>query len=233
MPLGPRLVLGLLGMLAAGVLSLVFRRARPPWGQWAAAAALTPAVIVALSALGLNSGQRTRYVFWGAVVGILCVRGDRSAKPIPAFAVRSAVVFVAFVVLGPAVGLLFHWLRYQAGIVALDDDWEIGISLEDGAIASAVGCLLAGLLVLASAGGGWGSAPSGPATSPSAAGGSAEPSAPLAVGSRARRSVGARDRTRRMPGAKTSRSCKPHDGRGFTATGKLPPVDPGPVEPPE
>ena len=173
MPLGPRLVLGLLGMLFAGVLSLVFRRARVRWGQWAAAAALTPAVIVALSALGLNSGQRTEYVFWGAVVGIVCVRGRRPAGPTPAFGTRSAVVFIAFATLGPVVGLLFHWLRYQAGVVELYDGWEIRLSLEDGAIASVAGCLLAGLLVIMSASRARSAAPPTPAASPTAVSGNA------------------------------------------------------------
>jgi hypothetical protein len=151
MPLSPRIALGILGMLFAGMLSLVFRRAHFRLLQWVTALALAPAVIVFLSILGLNSGQKTEYVFCGALVGIVCVRGQRPFEPIPAFASRSLALFAAFALCGPAIGLLFHYFRYKAGLVQLVDEWEIGLSLEDGVIASAYGCILAGILVCVSA----------------------------------------------------------------------------------
>jgi hypothetical protein len=151
MPLTPRLILGLLGTLFAGLLNLVFCGSKGRARQFVWAFALSPAVILGASMLGLNSGQRTDYVFLGAVVGIVCVRGTRPPGPIPAFGRRALVVFIAFIVLGPLVGLAFHWLRYQAGYVALYDDWEIQLSLEDGFEASIAGSLLAGTMVLASA----------------------------------------------------------------------------------
>jgi hypothetical protein len=150
MPLGPRLVLGLLGTLFAGVLNLVFRRATVRWWQLGAALLISPVVIFAASGFGLNSGQPTEYVFLGAVVGIICIRGSRPAGPIPALPLRAVVVFIAFAVLGPVVGVACHYSRYQAGVAELHDDWEIQLSIEDGVIASIAGCVLAGIMALAS-----------------------------------------------------------------------------------
>jgi hypothetical protein len=162
MPLGQRLLLGLLGTLCAGLLNLAFRGAKVRWGQWAVALVLSPAVVLAATALGLNSGQRTEYVFCGALVGILCVRGSRPPGPIPAFSPRAVVVLVAFASLGPAVGLASHYLRYKAGLVALGDEWEIELALADGLIASFAGCILAGLMVLSALVGNSGAAGRGP-----------------------------------------------------------------------
>ena len=174
MPLGPRLVLGLSGTLFAGLLNLVFRNARVRRDQWAVAFVLSPTVVLAATGLGLSSGQRTEYVFCGAVVGVLCVRGDPRAGAIPSFFGRAAVVLIAFAALGPVVGLAIHYLRYRAGVVRLDDEREIQLSLEDGVTASVVGCLLGGIMVLASVG--WCSeGPRSPGGSPPSPGTSAEP----------------------------------------------------------
>ena len=151
MPLGPRLVLGLLGTLFAGLLNLVFRRAKIRWRQCALAFVLCPFVILAATTLGLNSGQPTDYVFFGAAVGILCIRGTPREGAIPHFSYRAAIVLITFAIFGPVMGLAFHYLRYQAA-VELHDAWEIGLSLEDGVAASLAGCLLGAILVLTSVG---------------------------------------------------------------------------------
>jgi hypothetical protein len=109
-------------------------------------------VILIATGLGLSSGQRTEYVFCGAVVGILYIRGTPRAGVASHFWRRAAAVLIAFAALGPVIGLAFHYLRYRAGLVQLNDDWEIQLSLEDGVIASFAGCLLAGILVLSSIG---------------------------------------------------------------------------------
>jgi hypothetical protein len=150
LPMENRLIVGLLATLFAGALNLVFRRAAPRWSQWTLALVVSPATIWLISYLGENSGQRTPYAFWGAVAGIAVVRGRRPPGPISAFGRRTAVVVAGFVLMGPPVGLGFHYLRYVAGVVKLDDAWEIQLSLEDGVDASITGAFLALVLVLGS-----------------------------------------------------------------------------------
>jgi hypothetical protein len=150
MPLGQRLMCGLLGALFTGVLNLVFRRARWRWHQFLLALGVSSLVILAASYAGLASGQRTDYVFLGSLVSIACIRGSPAAKPLPDFSVRAWTVIGAAVALGPVMGLVAHWLRYLLGMVALYDDWEIGLSLEDGVAASFAGATLMVFLVLAS-----------------------------------------------------------------------------------
>jgi hypothetical protein len=152
MPLGPRIVCGVLGALVAGLLNLVFRRAGWRWRQFPVALGIASAVILAASYAGLSSGDRTEYVFLGAIVGIACIRGSREAGCLPDFPLRASVVVGAAVVLGPVMGLAFHYLRYQVGTVDPYDAWEIQFSLEDGTTASALGAVLMGIMVVASLG---------------------------------------------------------------------------------
>ena len=152
MPLGPRIICGLLGTLVTGVLSLVFRRARWRWHQLVLALGLSPLVILAASRAGVASGDRTEYVFLGGLVAIVCVRGSPTVRPLPDFSVRAWTVIGAAVALGPVMGLVAHGLRYWLGVVDLFAGWEIGLSLEDGLIASFVGAALIVVLVVGSLG---------------------------------------------------------------------------------
>lgn len=113
----------------------------------------------------MTSGDRTDYVFLGAVVGFICIRGI--AVKLPDFSLRAWVVVGAAVVLGPIMGFAFHLLRYGLGFVELKDDWEINLSLLDGAIASVAGGMLMGIMVLASLGLAESEAPSNVETSTS------------------------------------------------------------------
>jgi hypothetical protein len=148
MPLGARLVLGLLGTLFAGILNLVFRKAAPKWWQFGLAFLLCPGVILLISEIGENSGQRTPFVFFGALVGIVCIRGRGRPEGIPSFALRAGIVFVTFVALGPVIGLGSYFLRYQARVVRWEDSWERGLSLEDGFDAGFAGAILALTMII-------------------------------------------------------------------------------------
>jgi Tol biopolymer transport system component len=147
---GKRFVLGFLGMLFAGLLNLCFRRAKWRWKNFCWALLITAPVVLLTWKLGLITGQRTEYVLLGAVVGILCIRGSRPPEPIPGFRYRVIIVLLAIIILGPVVGLMFHYLRYLAGVVTLYDDWEIRLSLLDGLIASIAGLILAAFMILVS-----------------------------------------------------------------------------------
>ncbi len=148
MPLLPRLVVGVVAAILAGILNLVFCRARWRWSQLVAAVFAAPIVVYLVSWLGLKSGQRTGYALVGAIVGILIVRGAPPSRPIPSFRTRAVVLFAAVVVLGPAIGLAFHCLRCSTGWVVLDDFSEIRLSLQDGIIASVAGTVLAVLMIV-------------------------------------------------------------------------------------
>jgi hypothetical protein len=147
MPLLPRLVLGLVAAILAGILNLVFCRARWRLGQFILVIFVAPMVVYLASVSGLSSGQRTDCVILGAIVGILVVRGSQRHERIPSFRARAIVLLMAVVVLGPATGLVFHYLRYLAGWVTLDDSWEIRLSLQDGIVASVAGSVLAVLMI--------------------------------------------------------------------------------------
>jgi hypothetical protein len=150
MPLGLRLLCGVLGAIVTGALNLAFRRAHWRGTQLVVALALAPVVILAASFAGLSSGDRTAYVFLGGLVGIACIRGSPAPGPLADFSLRAWVVIGAAVALGPAMGLVFHYLRYQAGAVELFDDWEVKLSLEDGFRASIAGGLLMAIMVVGS-----------------------------------------------------------------------------------
>lgn len=150
MPYGARIVCGLLGTLLAGILNLVFRRARWRWQQFPAALAVSAVVILAASWAGLDSGNRTEYAFLGAVVGITCIRGSRPAQPLKDFPLRAIVVVATAAALGPVVGLAAHYLRYQLGRVRLADQWEIARSLDDGVVDSIAGAVLMAIMVAGS-----------------------------------------------------------------------------------
>ncbi len=152
MPLEPRLECGILGTVLAGVLNLVFRRAQFRGHQFAAALLLSPLAIVVASEAGLSSGDRTEYVFLGALVGITFVRGSRAPGPLSDYRVRVRGVLIAAVVLGPVMGLVAHYIRYRAGRVGLFDSWEIELSLVDGGIASCAGGLLMVIMAVGSRG---------------------------------------------------------------------------------
>jgi hypothetical protein len=152
MPLGPRIVCGILGTLFAGLLNLVFRRAGWRWRQFPVALGIASAVILAASYAGLSSGDRTEYVFLGAIVGIACIRGSRAVGTLPDFTLGAFVVVGAAVVLGPVMGLAFHYLRYLRETVDLYDAWEIQLSLEDGITASTAGGVLMVIMVVGSLG---------------------------------------------------------------------------------
>ncbi len=147
MPFVPRLVLGLVAAILAGCLNLVFCRAHWRLSQLILAAFVAPLVVYLASVSGLNSGQPTECVFLGAVVGLFLVRGSAPRQPIPSFRTRAVILLGALVLLGPVIGLVFHYLRYFAGSVTPNDSGEIRLSLQDGLIASIAGSVL-GVLVI-------------------------------------------------------------------------------------
>src|SRR5262245_18651545 len=92
MEMGPRIVCGVLGAIVAGMLNLVFRRARWRWHQFTVAIAVAPIAILLGSCSGwCSGGNRTEYVFTGALVGIVCIRGSVCGRRLPDFAVRAWV----------------------------------------------------------------------------------------------------------------------------------------------
>lgn len=148
MPLLPRLVLGLVAAILAGFLNLVFCRAHWRLSQLILAAFVAPLVVYLASVSGLNSGQPTECVLLGAVVGLFLVRGSAPRQPIPSFRTRAVILLGALVLLGPVIGLVFHYLTYLSGWVALDDSGEIRLSLQDGMIASIAGSVLGVLMIV-------------------------------------------------------------------------------------
>jgi hypothetical protein len=129
---------------------LKFRRAHWLWHQFLLAFLISPAVILVATIAGVSSGDRTEYVLLGAIVGLACIRGVTAE--LPDYRLRAGVALLAAAALGPVMGLVFHLLRYTLGFVELTDGWEIGLSLEDGYIASMAGVFLMMVMVSASFG---------------------------------------------------------------------------------
>jgi hypothetical protein len=151
MPMQPRIVCGLLGTLVVGVLNLIFRRSALRLGQLLMALVISPGVIVVCSYIGLAEGNdRTEYIFWGAIVGLVCVRGSGKTQYLSDFQQRAWIFIGAAIVLGPVMGLVAHLVRCQITGDSLDDEWEIKLSLFDGVIASFAGAILMGLMVFGS-----------------------------------------------------------------------------------